>query len=128
MCNCVKRPGGFTFMEILMCMGIIGLAAVLGLYAVMHAHERSRRLECRGNIQMLYHAVTEYAIDNDLAVGATVTVAQIIPRYIARTNGLVCSKTRQTYGPNFILGRTNMVTCPTAEPGHSWTPDESIGF
>ena len=54
---------GFTIVELLVSIGIIGLLMALILPAVMNARESARQLQCRNNLKQLGLAVSNYISD-----------------------------------------------------------------
>jgi len=113
--------------EALICMGIVAMLAALAFTSGYHYRLRSQAKECRGNIQMLYQAVNEYAIDYQLAPGATVTVSQLMPRYLRAAAGPTCpATTGVSYGAFLIVNK--VPACPAGIAEHAWSPAEQPGF
>ena len=52
---------GFTLLELMVCMGIITLLALLLLGAVMRARHQARDVTCKSNLGQLWKAVNYYA-------------------------------------------------------------------
>jgi type II secretory pathway pseudopilin PulG len=122
-----RRPAGFSMTEALISMGILALLAALALTSGYHFRTRSDARVCRGNIQAIYRAVNEYALDFQLAAGTTVTVSQLAPRYLPGVASLTCpATTGLTYSAWFIVNR--VPTCPGGKTNHVWSPLEAPGL
>lgn len=63
-----RKTAGFTLMEILVVMAIIGLLAGLLLPALSAARERARQTSCRSNLKQLGLAITHYTEDYDMCL------------------------------------------------------------
>lgn len=59
-----RRHGGFTLLELLVAIGIIGILATLLLSVVMGARHHARDTACRSNLAQLWTAVSYYANDH----------------------------------------------------------------
>lgn len=60
-----RRQQGFTLVELLVTIGIIGLLASLLLPAVNYARQMARCVDCRNNLHQLGHALMHYTGDHD---------------------------------------------------------------
>lgn len=113
--------------ELAVCIGILALLTTLAMLGAMHYRLRNEAAECRGNIQLLYHALNEYALDYQLPHGATVTVAQLQPIYIPAQRRLTCpATTGLSYNASLIVG--SVPVCPAGLARHRWQPSEAPGL
>ncbi|MCX7848547.1 MAG: type II secretion system GspH family protein [bacterium] len=121
------RCAGYTFTELMVCMAILGILTAMALFGAWQYRLRNEASECRGNIQLLYHALNEYALDFQLPRGATVQVAHLQPIYLPANLRLVCPATTGVpYGSNLTVG--SVPRCPAGLPRHQWRPDEAPGL
>src|SRR5262245_27968278 len=58
------RMHGFTLVELMAVIAIIGILIALLLPAIQHAREAARRTECRSNMRQLSLAITNYENQN----------------------------------------------------------------
>jgi len=118
---------GYSLTELAMCIGILGIMAVVAMLGALQYRLRNEAAECRGNIQLLYHALNEYALDFQLARGTTVTVAQLMPHYLPPTQRITCPATTGTsYGASLVVG--SVPVCPAGIARHRWQPSEAPGL
>jgi prepilin-type processing-associated H-X9-DG protein/prepilin-type N-terminal cleavage/methylation domain-containing protein len=61
----VGHPGAFTFIELLVVIGIIAVLAMLALPAATRAIESSRASRCASNLRQLGAVCVMYAVDNN---------------------------------------------------------------
>ncbi|MEI6560787.1 MAG: prepilin-type N-terminal cleavage/methylation domain-containing protein [Verrucomicrobiota bacterium] len=60
-----SRRGGFTLVEIMIVVAIIGLLAVIALPNFLRARLRSQATSCKLDLKMLDEAIGQYAIENN---------------------------------------------------------------
>ncbi|MDD5634619.1 MAG: prepilin-type N-terminal cleavage/methylation domain-containing protein [Candidatus Omnitrophica bacterium] len=77
--------GGFTLVEIMIVVAIIGLLAAIAIPNFVQARTRAQRGACIANLRQIDGAKTLYALDNNLASGDACAMTDLVPLYIQRT-------------------------------------------
>jgi prepilin-type N-terminal cleavage/methylation domain-containing protein len=72
-----KKTGGFTLVEIMIVVVIIGLLAAIAVPGWFRARKRSQAGRILEDLVQLDHATDEYAIDNAKTTGATPTFSDL---------------------------------------------------
>ncbi|NCD32744.1 MAG: prepilin-type N-terminal cleavage/methylation domain-containing protein [Spartobacteria bacterium] len=73
----LKKTQGFTLVEIMIVVAIIGLLAAIGIPSFIKAREKSLANTKAANIKQIEGAIEQYAFENGLTNEATVTWAQL---------------------------------------------------
>lgn len=68
----IKSKAGFTLVEIMIVVAIIGLLAAIGIPSFMKAREKSLNNTKEANIKQIEGAIEQYALDNSLTNGQSV--------------------------------------------------------
>jgi prepilin-type N-terminal cleavage/methylation domain-containing protein len=82
--NRFKKSKGFTLVEIMIVVLIIGILLAIAVPNFVKARETSRSRTCIGNLKQTDSAKEQYAMENRLASGAAVTWANLAPDYLKR--------------------------------------------
>jgi len=69
---------GFTLVEIMIVVAIIGIIIAIAVPAFLRARENSRGQACQENLSKIDGAKEQYALEFKLSNGGTVTMAQLI--------------------------------------------------
>ena len=120
-----KRLGvkGFTLVEIMIVVALIGLLAVIAIPNWVHAREQSQKNSCINNLRQINGAVQQWALEYKQPPGATVTVPDIIP-YLKNVVACPAAGVSGTLGSSYTLhGVTGNPTCNIV-PDH-WLPTDT---
>ena len=81
------RLAGFTLVEIIIVVVIIGLLAAIAIPSFVHARTKSQATACINNLRQIEAAVQELAIEKGLHVGDTVVLDDCTPYIKLNSNG-----------------------------------------
>lgn len=79
----MKKREGFTLVEIMIVVAIIGLLAAIAVPSFVTARTKSQASACLNNLRQIDGAKDLYAMDNDNAAPAD--VAALVTTYIKKT-------------------------------------------
>ena len=100
--------GGFTLVEIMIVVAIIGLLAAIAVPNFMRARENAQTNACIANLKQISGAITLWALDENKSSSDVVTLADLVPDYIKGTP--VCPA-----GGSYVL--VDVQTVPTCSIG-----------
>jgi prepilin-type N-terminal cleavage/methylation domain-containing protein len=104
---------GFTLVEIMIVVLIIGILLAIAVPNFVRARETSRAKSCVSQLKTLEASKEQWAMDTRAATNATPTMANLVPTYVKTTP--LCES-----GGTYTLG--NMQTRPTCSIGDNGTP------
>lgn len=61
----LQKKSGFTLVEIMIVVAIIGLLAAIAIPSFLNARTRSQRSACQNNLRQLSGAMDQYALDHN---------------------------------------------------------------
>jgi type II secretion system protein G len=106
-----RRERGFTLVEIMIVVLIIGILLAIAVPSFMNARERSRANACRANLRQMQAAKEQWAMANNQGPTATPAWDDLVPNFIQQQP--VCPS-----GGTYTIG--NMSTNPTCNvAGHT---------
>lgn len=77
-----SRNRGFTLVEIMIVVLIIGILMAIAVPNFINARESSRRSSCVANLKQLDSGKEQWAMDSRAAAGASVAMTDLTPTYI----------------------------------------------
>jgi prepilin-type N-terminal cleavage/methylation domain-containing protein len=101
------RQGGFTLVEIMIVVAIIGLLASIAVPNFVKARTTAQMNACISNLRQIDGAIQQWALDTKQGDTASVTAADILP-YLK--NAVTCPSGGKTFAESYSI--TTVATPP----------------
>jgi prepilin-type N-terminal cleavage/methylation domain-containing protein len=98
--NKKQRVNGFTLVEIMIVVAIIGLLAAIAIPNFLKARGTSQQNVCINNLRQVSAATQQWALELNKAPTAAVTFADVLP-YMKRS--VLCPAGGTTFGNSYTL-------------------------
>lgn len=109
------RKSGFTLVEIMIVVAIIGLLAAIAIPNFVKARDKAQKNACIANLKQLDSATEQWALENKKKTGDNTTASEI-DQYLKNSVRPTCPATGDyTYGTTVGVSPT----CPNASLGHT---------
>jgi prepilin-type N-terminal cleavage/methylation domain-containing protein len=116
MTNKTSRKSGFTLVEIMIVVAIIGLLAAIAIPNFVRARTQSQKNACINNLRQIDSAVQTWALETKQAANATAAFTDI-KDYLK--NEVICPSGGTSFGNSYTLnGVTNKPTCQKVSSTH----------
>ena len=107
--NRTSRKSGFTLVEIMIVVAIIGLLAAIAIPNFVRARSQSQKNACINNLRQIDGATQTWALESKQAADAAVTYADIQP-YLK--NEVICPSGGTAFSDSYTLTTvTNKPVC-----------------
>jgi len=107
----MRRREGFTLVEIMIVVAIIGLLAAIAVPSFVNARTKSQTNACINNLRQVDGAKDQYALDNNNAAPTAMT--DLVPTYVKKTP--VCPA-----GGSYTIGALGTdPSCSKSGDGHT---------
>jgi prepilin-type N-terminal cleavage/methylation domain-containing protein len=115
-----KKKKGFTLVEIMIVVAIIGILIAIAVPGFLRARENSRGRACQENLQKIDGAKEQWALENRLSNGSTVGSSWLSNTDICGPNGYIKREPNCPSGGSYTPN--NIGTDPTCSIGTSNSP------
>lgn len=115
--NLLSARKGFTLVEIMIVVAIIGIVVAIAVPGFMRARSQSRMKSCQENLTKIDHAKDQWALENRMRPGTSPDST-----HLSRSDrtGYLNSWPHCPSGPDYVINAIGSdPECNTGYPGHS---------
>jgi prepilin-type N-terminal cleavage/methylation domain-containing protein len=121
--NKMSRKSGFTLVEIMIVVGIIGLLAAIAIPRFVRARTQAQMNTCINNLRQIDGAVTKWALDNKKNTSDTVAFSDI-KDYLKSPITCPSDSAGATFASSYTLSAvSNRASCRIVPLTHALPPD-----
>ena len=121
--NKPSRESGFTLVEIMIVVAIIGLLAAIAIPNFVHARTQSQMQTCINNLRQIDAAVTTWSLENRKTLSDLVDFSDI-KDYLKNSVTCPSAGANATFASSYALGAvSNKASCLVLTLTHVLPPD-----